>query len=847
MPLQNAGRSIKTPDFLPPLPHILLELIDAILNDKKSSNDLAKIVQKDPALTGYLLRVANSALYGFSQKIVSIPQAVAVLGWRAVQNVALTASVLRTFQGVKSQTRFKEEFWWHSLACSFTMKQISDGFEGVNGDEAFVAGLLHDIGKLLLYKNYPEEYNQLLVSCKESDDLCFLEKDRFGSSHAELGAWLLESWRLQPFLVDAVRYHHDHSRISSALPLVKLTYLANIVSHSLFEEKDPNYLKNLERTCRDLDFSVLKIEQSMESIANSVSAFAESLGISVSSRPELLSGRLLSLGLQDLSARKEEELSCRIKDLASLLGLLRAFVKAGSIEDVMDITMEGLSVLFPTEAAIIMLLENDGKELVGKKAFGTKADGLANQVIINHERTGGIWKHIVDQRKIVHSASYFKDVPRSISDEQIQNLLGKDEFTLIPLSASTELVGVIVTNSLEELDDFLKVFASQAASHLKAQRMKESFSELKQLTSLILEKTPGGLMSLNNTGNVTYINPAMMRLLEIPEEQGKISRQVLCNYQSDLQEKIFGFFTGKDSEIARFLYKGPSGEERWLQGCRVSLNERESLVFLENVTEIVSGEEALRNNTAILKMQIKEKTKEVEEKQAEIIRTERIAATGRMASRIAHEINNPLGIIKNYLHIVSLRTEKDDANREPFRIIQEEIDRIAAIVKKLSGTGQITSDKMQKSDINQVLKDLTGMVRDYYLKQGIKFNLDLSPGPACANVASDKLKQVFLNVFKNAAESMAEGGEIYLSTGLDELKGFIEVEIQDTGSGIPPEMLDRIFDPHFSTKGFESCGLGLSVSREILSKMGGTIFVKGSSPQGTTFCIRIPLGNSIRQ
>ncbi len=849
-------RRIKSSKRLPPLPHVVAQLMQATLSEKNSISDIAKIIQRDPSLTGHILKVVNSPLYALSRKITTPSQAIVVLGLRAVQNIGLTASVFQTFHGVKPGGIFGvERFWWHSLACALTNKHLSEELGYDSSEEAFVAGLLHDIGKLVLYTNFTSDYEMVVKKHREGADLISVEEGFFGTNHADVGGWLLDSWGLQPFLADAVRYHHQHrDRILTALPLAKITYLANVLSHALFET--PDELEEEIELLGDLvGIPAWYIDELKEKLAKDVRQLAECMGIAVEIPSLLSSSSAICRHLDDLSGKKQKEICAAIKDVSLLLGMLRALLTARDREEAIDIIFEALSILFSFESAVLLLADHDKHRLAGKKAFGTKQNDIAGRIIIPLDEHGSIWQEALTSKRILYSREFLSDHSPTITDEQIGNLFKTGDFIVVPLAYGEEILGVLALDISEtwekSQETLLDVFAVHVSSALRAHRLREQLFELDQINKTIVHHAPVGLISLDEEGRITRFNPAAKRILEIPAEKKVIGYHIceVFDLQADvLREKFTPLLSGRFQEIPAFKYCAPSGKTYWLCGKGVPLHDGSQLkgflILMEDVTERIRAEEAMRNYSATLEERVKEKARALEESQAQLLRAERLAATGRVARKVAHEVNNPLGIIRNYLQIMATKMAKDDPQRESIRIIDEEITRIASIVQQLLDFSRADAVNLQLVDVNSLLQDLARVMSEPYQKHGINMVLDLSESPAYANVDPDKLKQVFINLIKNAGESMPGGGAIRLATSTRKKDGtnVVAIEVADTGVGIPEDVREHIFEPFYSTKGLSNSGLGLSVSYGIIKLFGGDITLDSTVGKGTTFTILLPAG-----
>lgn len=846
---EDIHNRIKSCGFLPSLPHVVAELMQATLSDNSSVGDIAKIIQKDPSLTGHVLKVVNSSFYGLSRKITSPAQAIIVLGLRAVQNISLTASVFRTFHSTKTNGVFSmERFWWHSVVCTLTIKHLSAKLGFSNEDEAFVAGLLHDIGKLVLYTNYPADYEAIIKQCRHGEDLSDLEESFFGVNHADVGGWLLESWKIQPFLIDAVRYHHrDLKGVLTALPLVKLTYFANILSHAIFEPKEEDdFEQEIALAGKLFGISVMDVGELRTILTKEAGIFAECMGIAPPSPDRPPERGAVCSHVKALSHKKQEELSVAVKDASLLLGMLRALLEAKDSSEIIDIIFEALSILFSFESAIFMSLED--RRLLGTRAFGTKRDDLVQEIVVDLDGGEGIWEEALSSKSLVHSKEYFETHPYKIIDEQIQSFLKAPDFTILPFTNQGETLGLLVLSIHDEQADLqeglLTLLSAQAAAALRAHRLRGKFLKADRLKSAIVQNAPVGLISLDSKGLITHFNPVAREIFGLSTAVLGLPIDVVDS-TSELKTRVSLSIMNRSHEIPCFEHCAPSNRKYWLALRVVPLGESSKegvLLVVQDITDRVNSERMLRNYTTSLEKAVQEKTKALEESQALLVRSERIAVAGRIARKIAHEVSNPLGIIKNYLQIMRLNAPESDPQRESLRVIDEELDRIASILRQLSDLTRSDLLNPQRLDINHLVQDLVRIMDESYRKKGIRIILDLSGQPAYANVDPDKFKQVLINLIKNAEEAMPDGGEIRLGTRLFETEGKkqISIKVADTGGGIPEEALKHIFDPFYSTKGLSNSGLGLSVSLGIIKGLGGEINVQTGVNQGTTFTILFP-------
>lgn len=231
-------------------------------------------------------------------------------------------------------------------------------------------------------------------------------------------------------------------------------------------------------------------------------------------------------------------------------------------------------------------------------------------------------------------------------------------------------------------------------------------------------------------------------------------------------------------------------------------------------------------------------TERLRETRDKLVITERLAATGRLAADVAHEINNPLAIMKNYIYLLrKKRMQEDDPNQQTLAIIDGEIDRISRIVTQFTDFYRGTNTPLEEVDILDPLKEVIEFYRTKLEENDILLEERLAgSGKVLAN--RDKLKQVFLNLVKNAEEAILDEGKIIIETSRE--NGRIMVSITDTGTGISRENIAKVFDPFFSTKGVKGVGLGLSVTYGIIKNFNGNIEVESEQWKGTTFKVTLP-------
>jgi len=215
------------------LPGVFLR-VNAMVNNKNvSMTDVAEVISQDPGLTIRVLKMANSPAFGSSKEIDSVVKAATVIGTERIRDIALATSAVETFDGIPNDLLSMEDFWMHSIYCAIISKYLAKLAKIPKADSLFVAGLLHDIGQLVLFKELPDDSRKALefiLDDIEGAELHDVEKELWGFDHADVGGVLAESWHLTPMLVEVISSHHDLSHASQYIKESAIVKIANSIA-----------------------------------------------------------------------------------------------------------------------------------------------------------------------------------------------------------------------------------------------------------------------------------------------------------------------------------------------------------------------------------------------------------------------------------------------------------------------------------------------------------------------------------------------------------------------------------------------------------------------------------------
>ena len=215
------------------LPMIYYQISEAVNDPRASMASIGKVIAEDPGLTVRLLRLVNSAFYSFPSKIETISQALVIIGTQQLCDLALGTSVTTMFNGIPEDLVNMRSFWQHSVACGVAAKTLATHRREPNIERFFVMGMIHDIGRLVIYKRLADMGREILLQCKSKGTLMYLtEKEMIGFDHAVLGKELLESWKLPPSIVEAVAFHHQ-PRAAKRYPIeAAVVHVADIIANA---------------------------------------------------------------------------------------------------------------------------------------------------------------------------------------------------------------------------------------------------------------------------------------------------------------------------------------------------------------------------------------------------------------------------------------------------------------------------------------------------------------------------------------------------------------------------------------------------------------------------------------
>ncbi len=421
------------------------------------------------------------------------------------------------------------------------------------------------------------------------------------------------------------------------------------------------------------------------------------------------------------------------------------------------------------------------------------------------------------------------------------------EVTLVDPLEGTELIYEVITTPatnyrvgmrgtvsvLKNVTDIRHIGEELARGQERLQSAEEQVRSERDRLDLIIRNVPNPIIVVDNDNRIISLNPAAERLFRRGPAGSGAAHTILAN----------------DARFTSFLAQlrlDPASSRRGELALTDPATD-EPLEMEVSATEIRDA----RGSVAIVSvLQDIGRLRELERRRLEqvLFDSEKLAATGRLAASIAHEINNPLEAVQNALYLLQTQVSTATSGREYLDIAARETQRMSRILRQMLGFYRQT-EAMTTTDVNALVEEAQGLVAKRLRERGVHVINQLDPSLPRIQASADQLKQVLLNLVLNAADSMPNGGTITVSTqagaGVEsDVVGreVVQIQVRDTGDGIPDDVLAEIFEPFFSTKPGRGTGLGLWVSQGIVQNHGGTMRVRSRVGHGTIFTITLPVG-----
>jgi PAS domain S-box-containing protein len=468
---------------------------------------------------------------------------------------------------------------------------------------------------------------------------------------------------------------------------------------------------------------------------------------------------------------------------------------------------------------------------------------LDNEILLQNRRAEELFSDRKDANEGKRRALEMNDLLFSayLSSAAVasEELVGRDLILVDPIEGSDIHFEVLSTPALNvrgerigmvsifrDVTDLRRANEELARNFIKLQQTEAEARRERDRLDLILEHVGQPIAVCDSSGKFILFNQRAELLFQerddMPAQAARAVRNNSVKLTSFISALASGVETGRQAEIE--LIDPEVGDS-----LPMEITSAEVLDATGQVTAVVS---VLHDLSEI---------RELERRRVEqqLFESEKLAAVGRLAASIAHEVNNPLEAIKNSLYLLS--TGKVEQNARFLDVARKETERVSHIIRQMLGFARRTGEA-EWIDVNQIIEETLILVEKKMRQARVELVRDFDVRVPKVRARADQLRQVFLNLMLNAQQAIERGGAIRISTSRYEsaLQPTISVAINDTGRGIPEADIPRIFEPFFSTR-TKGTGLGLWVTQDIVRHHGGRIEVTSTEGQGTTFNVILPV------
>lgn len=428
---------------VPPLPQALLRLMQRADDEAATIDDLAAVVKQDPGLSTHILTAANSAALRRSTPIQDIRSAVTVLGTRLIRSIATCLAVQRLFDDQPADTVRADlgAFWRHSLVVAETADALARATAYPRPDEAYLGGLLHNIGIPLLLGSLGPQYAELLLKNGDEDSLVAGERSALGTHHGEIGTWLADQWRLDSALGDAILFHHAPAeQIVTATTLPQLVWLSDQV------HRNPDRLGELEALAREMFGTQpgLSLPALRSTAIDHATLIAAAIGLPPPTSEQDLRRSLPSIAPPPPrlpGADADRELGQMLGQMSIMRPLQDDLLGIDSDVDLLLSLRESARILFELPRVGFLLVDPQSGELCGRELGGQPAIFMQSRVAA-HANAGTVSRAMTTRT----ACSVFDDPtqPESLLDRQFARGFGTEGILAVPMQGKRRTIGVMV-------------------------------------------------------------------------------------------------------------------------------------------------------------------------------------------------------------------------------------------------------------------------------------------------------------------------------------------------------------------------------------------------------------------
>jgi len=833
---------LETIEALPTLPIISLKAIKLSLTPAISISEISKLIVLDPPLTATILKIANNSRSNHITRITSVKTALSSIDYSVLRSHLLSLPVLEQFSNQKKEYGIPfVDLWTHSINTAVWAQELAKLQKTlITPEEAFIAGLLHDIGKIIIADQLKGQYQEIISYAEENNIPSFkAEREKLGFDHADVGQWFLEHWDIPGMYCEIIKYHH--SPTPQLLKEEKHYYLCrviNLADQLYYNAPIPVKLLN------ELGLSPENLEQ----LEDNVRAEEQKLLERIDWRPLTTSNYFPALSEANLALRdlhynqkqEERQLIIKERDLQGINNLGRELIGFHSFQTALKQFNKMLLTTFPfTEAIATIYLDNDW-ELFSQ----AKKDRYNDQChyVLAAQRRRPKTTAIPTKENGFNESWLFIDLIGKESPLGYLNVLPDNSDPLFG-----DKIGLILASCADIFSETIERIQIHQKSRNFAETLKRSVVQINEENTLtkqakaetenIIESFPIGVLLLDEPGNIQYYNSMMAQLFpSISTGQGKSFMDL---FPDPLLKKA------KEAILA--------GENIFRGTSTLSSKETTAKKIYQWSLKPVIGNSESRTTLLFL---LEDKTDE-QSVQKKLLESARTTSVGELAAGTAHNLRNPLGAAKGILELLledieekNLQSGEEEISIDHFaesikdqlQIVLKSLEKSFFVIDDLLHFASKPDRPLQMLNLNELLDGTETLLSELFKERDLEIEKNLEVDTIFGSQSD--LTQVFLSLYSNAYKAMPQGGKLTVQSRLIALSGthqLVKISISDTGCGIPEALLPKIFDPFYTTsERLEGTGLGLSFTKKIIQEHGGILEATSTVGKGTTFHITLP-------
>jgi HD-like signal output (HDOD) protein/signal transduction histidine kinase len=532
---------------LPAMPQILIKLIEHLQADDLGMAELAALISNDAGMTSKILAVANSSAYHRASRAVGLEQSLIALGTDMIKTLVISESVFQTFNNFPHSGSIDlRGFWKNSLTAAVIARDLAERMEYPHVEEAYLAGLLHNVGRLALLSTAPKEY-AFNFTARDDEDLCAVEQRTLQITHSEAGAWLIERWHLDSFLADSVLYHHEPSvRLESAHPLIRIVRMAHLMAT---HEPDDEAIADGARLC---GLELGAIDAIGAAAARQVESAAAQLGIDLDGADDIATPPAFAPATPMDPVR--QRLSEEVRNLVLVSEVGQSFARQQGENGLLESMTRSARILFDFDNTVVLLENPTGHALVG---MPTGDQQRIAEFSIPLTRGGVVAEAALERR-----TAFVKRDAQSLglAEEQLFRMLGTDSLVCLPLVAGGRCLGVMIGGlaswqvpNCQKRERFMQAFGSQAASALET-ALSERGHARRQIAHVAEEYREASRRVVHEVNNPLSIIKNYLSVLDgkLAKREPVVGEMSILNEEIDrVGQLINGLADLKPTEAAR--------------------------------------------------------------------------------------------------------------------------------------------------------------------------------------------------------------------------------------------------------------------------------------------------------